>query len=450
MLGDARIHLNNSIQRTRRGKAFMSSTSGSSDSSTELSSSGLSSEESGESSEESAQSSGDSGESSGGSGESSGESDQSSEESGLSSGESEGSSAGSEESSESEVSTESEASTQSQVSTESQESSQLTASTESEPQSTSGTNSTGSTGSANTNSSSSSDPACAIQKIVIDGTDDEGPGFRFINTSITLRAKSDPKCASGNIAWTITQQPSGSSVANPANGTTATITPTHLGKYVIKATCGNSNDTFDLYCYQIEFEKDTSTHLSTEGHPAGGGVEYLSLPSPYWSYIGGPTDNSFVASSATLHLAMATDDVAYIAAKGAGSWLQPSGEIRYDFFLNFGNASANVKMSIEMSASGTVGPLSTLIKRGASAYCRYYAPPSPPPPPIFSFSVAMKSDGSGVIKSETGQNPLIFSGTISGRTLMGKIEAGVSYANHGVSNGAALNKITASFSVQKP
>lgn len=124
----------------------MSSASGSSASSGELPSSGLSSGESGESSEESGQSSGgsgessgDSGQSSGGSGESSGQSGESSGESGESSGESGQSSEESgvsseesEESSESDASTQSEESTQSEVSTESQESTESEGTTGSE------------------------------------------------------------------------------------------------------------------------------------------------------------------------------------------------------------------------------------------------------------------------------------------------------------------------------
>jgi hypothetical protein len=236
-------------------------------------------------------------------------------------------------------------------------------------------------------------------------------------------------------------------VPNPANGTTASITPTHLGKYVIKATCGNSNDTFDLYCYRIEFEKDTTTHVSMEGHPAGGGIEYIELPSVYGSANFSPTSSSFVTNSADLLISMVSDDAAYIADKGAGSWLQPSGEIRYDFYLNLGSATAQLKLTIALTPTAVVNPVSTLIKRGAGpAICKI----TKGTPTAYSYAKTVKPDGSETVESITGSNPQIFSGSIAGREKVGVIETGVGYENWGANNGGAAMRLKADFSVTKP
>jgi hypothetical protein len=147
---------------------------------------------------------------------------------------------------------------------------------------------------------------------------------------------------------------------------------------------------------------------------------------------------------------MATDAEAYIAAKGAGSWLQPSGEIRYDFFLNLGAATASLKLRAEVSANANVAPLSTLIKNGSGALCRYNHPPSPSPPPYIRITATMKSDGSSVTKTTVGASPLDFSGSITGWVEIGMIGASVMYHNYGAKNGLASSQIAATFSVQKP
>jgi hypothetical protein len=109
---------------------------------------------------------------------------------------------------------------------------------------------------ASTTSAGASVP-CQIQKIVIDGTDDQGPGFVCIGSSITLRAISDPECPSKDISWKITTQPSGSNVSDPPKGETAIITPTKKGQYVIEADCDKSSASFNLGACEIQLDAPT-------------------------------------------------------------------------------------------------------------------------------------------------------------------------------------------------
>ena len=92
-----------------------------------------------------------------------------------------------------------------------------------------------------------------VDKIVIDGTDDEGPAYRCVGHGITLRAIPDPPETNPFCpAWDFTAKPAGSEVPDPPPGATATITPDKPGTYTIRAACGASSDTFTLHAVKVE------------------------------------------------------------------------------------------------------------------------------------------------------------------------------------------------------
>jgi hypothetical protein len=93
-----------------------------------------------------------------------------------------------------------------------------------------------------------------VSEVIIDDSNpgNQVPIYACSGSPSILRAVPSPTGIAfpgGFPVWTITSQPAGSSIANPAAGSpTATITPVVLGQYIVQAACGTSSATFTMNC----------------------------------------------------------------------------------------------------------------------------------------------------------------------------------------------------------
>ncbi|MCH8048403.1 MAG: Ig-like domain-containing protein [Planctomycetes bacterium] len=95
-----------------------------------------------------------------------------------------------------------------------------------------------------------------VDKIIVDGSspEEEGPVDICLGASVTLRANRDPSPATGpwppsEPVWEVTTKPTGSSPtleADPSDPGKFTVISDKTGDYVIKASCGTSDDTFSI------------------------------------------------------------------------------------------------------------------------------------------------------------------------------------------------------------
>jgi len=95
-----------------------------------------------------------------------------------------------------------------------------------------------------------------VNKIVENGTTNEGPLYKCLNGTVNLEAKPYPEgCSfpSNEPQWLIIEKPSGSVPSlNPSSGSSTTLSNlSKPGKYVVKARCGNNDqgDTIDIYTF---------------------------------------------------------------------------------------------------------------------------------------------------------------------------------------------------------
>ncbi len=115
--------------------------------------------------------------------------------------------------------------------------------------------------------------AVAVDRVTESGINDWGPIYIPLGDSITLQAYPDPGWApfpSSQPVWTLTTKPGGSSLSPTLGSGTDTkvITPDVAGQYVIKAECGDSNDTLTLYAFKTDITTSTSTAMNITTTPS--------------------------------------------------------------------------------------------------------------------------------------------------------------------------------------
>lgn len=103
-----------------------------------------------------------------------------------------------------------------------------------------------------------------IEKIVIEGTEDEGPAVVCLGASIILEAvpveETDPYCP----AWLLLEKPEDSALPNPPPGRLAVIEPDVPGTYEIQAACGESTAIFNLNVVALRFLKNDNDEIDPE------------------------------------------------------------------------------------------------------------------------------------------------------------------------------------------
>ena len=254
-------------------------------------------------------------------------------------------------------------------------------------------------------------------KVVDNATSAPSPGFTYLSTAITLKALSNPSCPAGDIAWTFEEKPAGSSIPNPPNGATATITPDKLGRYVVKASCGGTSKSYNLYAYKVIFEWDSSAHISIE---AKKGTASPDVPAPWggWSETPPFESTPHAGPSIQLRLKMWIRPFDYNAAHGGGWTLQPSGESSYFAYVDVGDASMNATVEISLNATGSATSAAALDIQGAlKALCSAATQ--------VSYVIACVN---GVLKP-AGKlvNKITSKQSLSGKVKVGLVQAGVAF-----------------------
>jgi hypothetical protein len=252
--------------------------------------------------------------------------------------------------------------------------------------------------------------------------------------------------------WSITKKPSGSSsaVSSSTGGTTVVSPLDKVGEYIVKADCNGNVDTIKIIVYRVEFQRDPDVHRSIEGHLPGGGTQ-TGLLGTYGTAASNPLESVsvLVASSYNFSFQMTSQGAQYVADKGTGAFLQPSGEIRYLMFLNLGDAAnVAVKVTADYTSVISISPVSSHINNGAST--------------IIALGGTSKTHAKGVVGGQLRENgdsegSLVWSGTASGRFQLptgqngkAKVEPGVSYLDYGAQLGQASASIEVTITVERP
>lgn len=115
---------------------------------------------------------------------------------------------------------------------------------------------------------------------------------------------------------------------------------------------------------------------------------------------------------------------AYNADHGGGWSLQPSGESWYNAYVDIGNSSANATIEIALNASGSsTSPASPDIVRGLKA--RIKTAPVDGKSKESAYQIVCVNNSLKTIGSVT--NKITTKLTLSGKTFVGEVEAGVAF-----------------------
>lgn len=216
---------------------------------------------------------------------------------------------------------------------------------------------------------------------IVDLTFETGSDFLETGNSFKLKAIFYPAGPpAGQAVWNLTA-PTGttpgttSALVSPPNGEdTGTLTPDVLGSYTIVANCGSSSLTKDVIAYRIEWDRIGLKHASMEvvlgGTPttesttvnllapsiisygiAGGSVT-LTPAVPGNPITWDEEKNQF--QGPTLALEIEFQSRGELVRRSWAQSAQISGESCYGAFLNLGNASCKVEVSISATLSASI------------------------------------------------------------------------------------------------
>ncbi len=296
----------------------------------------------------------------------------------------------------------------------------------------------------------------STEKILAGG--EEGPVMVLEDDAVQLDAIPYPSGETypqGCPVWSVNQKPAGSSLPKPTDGNkTVSVTPDKLGKYKILADYAS----IDLYSYRFEFEEDATSHASIEGHyPSpddkiikkdnGDPFNFLETDPAFGSHN---INEFFTKNSAYLYFRMTTDGAGFVRTFGPGFYLQPSGEIRYDVYINIGDAT-NLSLSIQADwdAAGVVSPVSNLIHNGAGPVNVRLEDAKPGADGRNSgyydntvLNGVLSEDRTGPDPVETEPKPM------SGKMEVGAVESGVGYYDYGASPGNAAASVNVKYSAK--
>lgn len=228
-----------------------------------------------------------------------------------------------------------------------------------------------------------------------------------------------------------------------------------LGEYIVKADCNGNIDTIKIIVYRMEFES-VPGHKSSEGKISpSGAIHQQPAPEEYWDINrklnGGARLTSYVGNSINLYAEGKTFAANYKAAEGTNKYLQLSTENKYNAFLNVGDASISVKVTIDWTASGSLAPVGTgVIETGSvhayvkksisevnASWSRYIVPSGTPPVPTLQDPVAQDP------------NPVVYSGAASGKHPLGYVQVAIGYTDSGANLGLGTVTVQALYSVEK-
>lgn len=255
--------------------------------------------------------------------------------------------------------------------------------------------------------------------------------------------------------WSITKKPSGSNATvSPTTGGQTLVKPLDkLGEYIVKADCNGNYDTIKIVVYRIEFER-VEGHASVEGKfVSGGGYKHKPAPQEYWEIIrqlnGGTRAASYVGNSISLYAQGKTYAANYKAAyEPPALYFQVSTENKYNAFLNVGDASISVKVTIDWTASGSLAPVGTGVLSNGSVNAWVKVPGSnqaisswnlgiSPPPPTLQDPVIVDPV------------PVVYTHTVSGKYELGWVQVSMGYADSGANLGLGTVTLAAVYSVEK-
>ncbi|NOY75661.1 MAG: hypothetical protein GXP32_07695 [Kiritimatiellaeota bacterium] len=268
------------------------------------------------------------------------------------------------------------------------------------------------------------------EKILVDG--EEGPALVLEGESATLKAipyPSGESYPSGCPDWSVDQKPSGSALADPADGSSSvTVNIDKVGKYRILADFAFA----DLIGYKFEFVEEHSSHYpkyaSMEGYVwENGNLERLNnwngSPIDFIGTYGNFAKQANVTSKnhADLSFGMDTNCTDFLADYPNGYSLQPSGDLKYKVNLNVGNATGvPISISAAWSDSGKMLPLnSSTITNGAG-------------PGVLDLlngqyvSILYTTSGRGV-QPNSATSPLTKFISATGVNYIGRMEVGIDY-----------------------
>jgi len=117
-----------------------------------------------------------------------------------------------------------------------------------------------------------------LDRIEVHGTSDTGPKAVPVDTTVELAARASmggSPWPNGQPTWEILSQPEGSSVTpSPTTGRVVEVTPTHVGTYRVRATCGSESDTFDVIGVGVTF----TPHIVKTGYTVPASSSTIKVP----------------------------------------------------------------------------------------------------------------------------------------------------------------------------
>ncbi|MDP2897466.1 MAG: hypothetical protein Q8Q12_13075 [bacterium] len=258
-----------------------------------------------------------------------------------------------------------------------------------------------------------------------------------------------PEAGGGTYQWSKVSGPGTVTFTPSATAEDPQFSANQPGKYAVKVEYTIWGDTYsdttqlgtqgpngDIVVWRVFFQEDASSHWSIEGRRDGGGYKDGLLgewgdedhdddPHDYW---------------VNLYSMMWTDATGFQAKYGSDWWLEPSGEQRWRVCLDVGDASVDVNVVAHWSSVIIVTPVSTDITSGANVICSIgwgsYG----------EFRVSIVNGERREIPSEL-HNPDSDWFTAEGTQIIGYIEAGVEYQDHGADHGKAEAYLYVEFSV---
>ena len=261
---------------------------------------------------------------------------------------------------------------------------------------------------------------------------EEGPVMVLEGDAVQLEAIPYPSGETYPAAcpvWSVNLKPAGSSTPKPPDGDkTVSVTPDKLGKYKILA----DYTSIDLYSYRFEFEEDMTTHASIEGHLTDGtkvqeGGKDKNFVGIYGSFSDTPKPNP-TKTSISIFFSMTSNGAGFLADPQypLAKELQPSGERRYDIYLNVGDAQGlDVTTSVNWGTIVDMTPTSKPpIERGAHTFISHKGAKAG----ADQVSASALVDSSGLTVTKSKANPAHADyDNVGGKKYIGLIEAAVVY-----------------------